>query len=226
MTAINLKLTGDGSHTLYHQELDETYHSSHGALTESMYVFITQGLDYWHIHYPGKPVSILEIGFGTGLNAILAFQWSLLQRIPVTYTTLEPFPLPDEIVRQLNYMDFFNLAPMKTAFEKMHNCEWEKWHQLLPEFNFRKRQLKLEEANLERYDLVFFDAFAPNRQSDVWEVANIEKLAAAMKPGSLLVTYCAQGQFKRNLLAAGLPFDALPGPPGKKQMVRAIKEEK
>ena len=224
MTAISLKVTGDGSHTLYHPELDETYHSSHGALTESMYVFITQGLDYWHIHYPDQPVKILEVGFGTGLNAILAFQWSLLLQVPVTYTTLEPFPLPDEIIGQLNYMDFFNLPPMKTTFEKMHSCAWQEWHLFLPDFNFQKRQEKLEEASLEKYDVVFFDAFAPNRQSEVWDIANIEKIAAAMNPGSLLTTYCAQGQFKRNLLAAGIPFDALPGPPGKKQMVRAIKE--
>lgn len=226
MTAISLKVTGDGSHTLYHPDLDETYHSTHGALTESMYVFITQGLDYWHIHYPEKPVSILEVGFGTGLNAILALQWSMLHQIPVTYTTLEPYPLPAEVVNQLNYMDFFNIPEMKTVFKEMHLCSWQEWQQFLPYFKFQKRQEKLEEATLENYDVIFLDAFAPNRQSEVWDYANIEKLATTMKDGSLLVTYCAQGQFKRNLLAAGLPFDPLPGPPGKKQMVRAIKEEK
>jgi tRNA U34 5-methylaminomethyl-2-thiouridine-forming methyltransferase MnmC len=225
MTAISLKITGDGSHTLYHQELNETYHSHHGALTESMYVFINQGLDYWHVHYPDTPINILEVGFGTGLNAILAFQWALLHQVPVTYTTLEPYPLPEEIVRQLNYMDFFNLPPMKTVFEKMHGCTWQEWHEFIPNFKFQKIQEKLEESTLETYDVIFFDAFAPNRQSDVWAMANIEKLAAAMNPGSLMATSCAQGQFKRNLLAAGLPFDALPGPPGKKQMVRAIKEK-
>jgi len=226
MTAISLKVTGDGSHTLYHPELEETYHSTHGALTESMYVFITQGLDYWHIHYPDKPVSILEVGLGTGLNAILALQWSMIHQVPVTYTTLEPYPLPAKIVDQLNYMDFFNIAEMKAVFKQIHQCSWQDWHQFLPLFNFQKRKEKLEEATLEEYDVIFFDAFAPNRQSDVWEAQNIEKIAVAMKPGSLLVSYCAQGQFKRNLLSAGLPFDSLPGPPGKKQMVRAIKEEK
>jgi tRNA U34 5-methylaminomethyl-2-thiouridine-forming methyltransferase MnmC len=225
MTAISLKVTGDGSHTLYHQDLDETYHSTHGALSESMYVFITQGLDYWHIHYPDKPVSILEVGFGTGLNAILAFQWSMLHKVPVTYTTLEPFPLPAEITDQLNYMEFFNMPELKSTFKNIHSCNWQEWQKFSAYFNFLKKQEKLEEAFLDKYDVVFFDAFAPNRQSDIWQAQNIEKIATAMKPGSLLVSYCAQGQFKRNLLAAGLPFDALPGPPGKKQMVRAIREE-
>ncbi len=226
MTTISLKITGDGSHTLYHQELDETYHSSHGALTESMYIFINQGLDYWHVHYPDRPIHILEVGFGTGLNAILAFQWAIMHQVNVTYTTLEPYPLPAAIIEQLNYMDFFNLPELKIVFAKMHQCEWQDWHQFSPVFNFQKRKEKLEETSLENCDVVFFDAFAPNRQSDVRELTNIEKIVAAMNPGSVLVTYCAQGQFKRNLLAAGLPFDALPGPPGKKQMVRAIKGEK
>ncbi|AHM61959.1 hypothetical protein D770_18540 [Flammeovirgaceae bacterium 311] len=216
--------TGDGSHSLYNQALDETYHSHHGALQESQYVFIRMGLDAWRAeHAAAESLSVLEIGFGTGLNALLALQWALQQSVKVHFTTLEPYPISEETAQQLNYP---RLTEGEKDFLRLHQAPWEEDVLLYDHFVLHKKQLKLEDAKLKEggYDVVFFDAFAPNKQPELWEKALLEKTVSFMAPGSLLTTYCAKGQLKRDLRDAGLQVETLPGAPGKKEMVRGRKE--
>ena len=214
--------TGDGSSTLYIEELNETFHSLHGALRESTHVFIEAGLK--PVLAEQQPVHVLEIGFGTGLNALLTLEVALKSAASIHFTTLEPFPLPADVVKQLNYSRLF---PEATAafWEKIHFSAWDEPIALLPNFTLHKLKTRLEDypAPADHFDVVYYDAFAPSKQSEMWSLENLEKTVQAMKPGALLVTYCASGQFKRNLKALHLEVETLPGPPGKKEMVRGRK---
>ena len=215
--------TGDGSHSLYNQALDETYHSHHGALQESQYVFIRMGLDAWLAQQPhADSLRVLEIGFGTGLNALLALKWAQQQRVKLHFTTLEPYPIAAETARQLNYPQ---LTEGEKDFLRLHEAPWEEDVLLYDYFILHKKQQKLEDAGLtpEGFEVVFFDAFAPSKQPELWEKALLEKTAASMAAGALLTTYCAKGQLKRDLRDLGLRVETLPGAPGKKEMVRGWK---
>jgi tRNA U34 5-methylaminomethyl-2-thiouridine-forming methyltransferase MnmC len=215
--------TGDGSHTLYHPQLDETYHSRKGALTESLHVFIKEGMNYQQAL---PELHILEIGFGTGLNAILALQHAEEYKRRVCYTSLELYPLHDEIATKLNYNQFLEewLHPW---FAKMHTTRWQEVHTLTPYFTLHKIDTGLEQYHPKpgQYNLVFFDAFAPQKQPDLWTIPHFEKLFQALQPGGILVSYCSSGEFRRNLKAAGFEVSKIPGPPGKREMVRATKSK-
>ncbi|NJM94635.1 MAG: tRNA (5-methylaminomethyl-2-thiouridine)(34)-methyltransferase MnmD [Cytophagales bacterium] len=211
-------ITGDGSPSLYVPALDETYHSRHGALQESRHVFIDKGLSYWKTYNPLKSPSILEIGFGTGLNATLA--WAACQNRPCAYHTLEPFPIGPDLVSQLHYFDD---NPSQEVFAWLHAQPWEAatW---LEAFEFCKYPQGLEDFTFtQSYDVIFFDAFAPNKQPALWEHSLLEKICANLNPRAVFVTYCAKGQLKRDLASLGMEVQTLPGPPGKKEMVRALK---
>lgn len=218
---IKIITTGDGSHTLYNEQLNETYHSSHGALAESLHVFIRSGLEArWAQGL--EQLSLLEVGFGTGLNAMLTLQAVLEQPgKQVHYTTLEPFPLQPETVAQLNYRELFP-EPIRPYFDALHAAPWNQDVDIAPGFVLHKVLGTLQEAPIPAgsIDLVYFDAFAPNKQPEVWEIENLQKCFEACKPGGLLVTYCANGQFKRNLKAAGFTVEPWPGPPMKREMTR------
>lgn len=214
-------LTADGSHSLHVDELDEQYHSIHGAIQESQHVFIEHGLKFvkqskWDVH-------ILEVGFGTGLNALLTG----LERNKgdkFYYTTLEAFPLEDELIAQLNYADAIGTDRAQIYWKEIHEAQWEK--QVVIDFFFvlKKLQQKLEDFSAEaEFDLVYFDAFAPNKQPEMWTNEMLAKVYDALKPGGVLVTYCSRGQVRRDLEALGFTVERLDGPPGKKHMVRAIK---
>lgn len=216
--------TADGSKSIYHRGLNETYHSTHGAITESQHVFIKHGVDYVR-NLGQKEIRILEVGFGTGLNALLAQAFAVQHStIRLDYTTLEPFPLSDVLIAQLDYHLLLQQQISKTDFQRLHYCEWGLRHEIAVNFLFTKHQLKLQqfEAAAE-YDVIFYDAFAPSKQSEMWEKELIEKTVAMLSPNSILVTYCAKGQLKRDLAALGLKVETLSGPPGKKEMVRALK---
>lgn len=215
--------TGDGSHSLYNPVLDETYHSHHGALQESQYVFIRKGLEAWLAQQPGaKHLRVLEIGFGTGLNALLALQWAVQKGISILFTTLEPYPVSLEMARQLNYAQ---LVQGEADFIRLHQAAWEQDVPLHPHFILHKIEQKLETAALPENaaDVVFFDAFAPSKQPELWELSLLDKTARSMAIGALLTTYCAKGQLKRDLKSVGLQVETLPGAPGKKEMVRGWK---
>lgn len=213
--------TSDGSHSLFVPSLNETYHSSHGALQESQHVFIAQGLATWREEKPSaRELRILEVGFGTGLNALLSLREAQRLQIPVMYTSLEPYPVATATVAQLNYGQLLGeewVAP----FGELHQAPWEEAVRILPFFTLQKKQAKLETVgHIGSFDLIYFDAFAPNKQAELWEVAPLQLCFEMTAPDGMLVTYCAQGQFKRNLKAAGYIVERLPGPPGKKEMTR------
>lgn len=219
---IRLITTSDGSHSLYNPELKETYHSTHGALTESLYVFIKEGLQLLVDRGESK-INIFEVGFGTGLNALLVWDFALKNpQIEIHYETLEPFPLKEELFGHLNYTELFESRVSREQFMSLHLGEWNLLHQLAPNFSFVKHQTALREFQSDLgFNLVFYDAFAPSKQPEMWDISALTCTYNIMEENAVLVTYCAQGQFKRNLLELGMQVEALDGPPGKKEMVRA-----
>jgi tRNA U34 5-methylaminomethyl-2-thiouridine-forming methyltransferase MnmC len=216
--------TDDGSSSVYLPLLNETYHSFHGAIQESRHVFIRNGLEHWIKGNTGRAVHILEIGFGTGLNAILTLESVASHTTNVHYTTLEAFPLPAEILNGLNYKSQFSSTNLSVLFDAMHHGPWEEPYKINNQFLLEKKECKLEDywPNKE-IDVVYFDAFAPSKQPELWTLTMLEKTTAALSSGGIFVTYCAKGQLKRDLKSLGMTVETLPGPPGKKEMVRAMK---
>ena len=212
---IELKVTDDGSHTLYVPELDEHYHSTNGAINESIHVFIEPNLQFC-----GKQnVSILEIGFGTGLNAFLTALYQGDKTIH--YHTLEKYPITESLTSQLNYTDNND---EKALFQSMHQLSWQKESELKDGFTLLKDETDLTTAafNLD-YDLVYFDAFAPEKQPEMWSEEIFQKIYKAMNDGGILTTYCAKGVVRRRMQACGFFVERLPGPKGKREMLRATK---
>ncbi len=217
---LEIQATNDGSHTLYRADLDETYHSHKGALAESEYVFINKGLDHFASSKPTS-ITVFEVGLGTGLNAWLSARFAREKSIDLHFHSVEPFPVPEPIYRQLNYAT--KESGLK-EFVAIHESPWEKEVALAEHFFLCKYQQKLENFDLPiKVDVVFMDAFAPSKQAEVWALPNLEKCYTLLNPGGTLVTYCAQGQFKRDLKTCGFEVEVLPGALGKKEMVRAIK---
>lgn len=224
MAEVKIIVTEDGSHSLYHTELNETYHSFHGAVQESRYVFLKEGLDFLLSSFDLDRIRVLEIGFGTGLNAILTSEWAVANEVRVEYTTLEPFPLKSEVFEALNYHEFFEDKTVKERFLELHKAAWEQEFQQNEFFSILKSEAKLQDFKSDSlFDIVFFDAFAPSKQSEMWDLEVIEKTASLLDSNGAFVTYCAKGQLKRDLKAVGLTVETLPGPPGKKEMVRGVK---
>ncbi|GJM59749.1 tRNA (5-methylaminomethyl-2-thiouridine)(34)-methyltransferase MnmD [Persicobacter diffluens] len=223
--AIKIIETEDGSHSLFLPDMNETYHSSHGAIQESRHVFIKMGLDYWASQSPEGSLIILEIGFGTGLNALLAYEWAMKHRRNVEFITLEAYPLPEEITKALNYPAQMERADLSDTFQQMHQAEWGKEVHISEYFSLYKMEDKLETVIFPEKTLqvVFFDAFAPSKQEEMWAPELLQKCTQQLVSNGALVTYCAKGQLKRDLRSLGLTVESLEGPPGKKEMVRAIK---
>lgn len=220
MENIQLIESGDGSHTLYHSALDETYHSTHGALTESRHVFIRHGL------LPaaeGRPeVAVLEIGFGTGLNALLSLEQALQGTCTVHYHTLETYPLPPDLVANLNYGQYFS-GELADLFTALHEAPWGETVRISERFHLTKHCVALQDfAPTVAFDVVYFDAFAPRKQPDMWEMDALERAVRPLREGGIFVTYCATGQLRRHLKALGLRVEKLPGPPGKREMTRGL----
>ena len=219
---MELKKTADGSHTLFVPELNETYHSVHGAIQESQHVFIKNGLRYF---IDKKSVSILEIGFGTGLNALLTLLATENSSQMVNYVSLEKFPLSNELVQQLNYPTQLKLdTDQKKIFNHLHICEWNKLTPITNNFNLLKINKDLTDFHTTtNFDIVYFDAFAPEKQAELWISEIFLKIYNFLKPGGILVTYCAKGVVKRTIKSVGFQLETLPGPPGKREMIRALK---
>lgn len=217
MSNLELLVTGDGSHSLINRELDETYHSRHGAVQESNHVFIRQGFDLLDL----PSARILEIGFGAGLNAWLTWQAAASRELVVQYDTLETQPLASGIWKSLNYA----AEGRQVDFQRIHEADWGTSVVLDSFFSLHKREVSLLSCVLPEstYHLVYFDAFAPNKQPEMWAQPVLAKIAQAMRPDGVFVTYCAKGQVKRDLRSSGFDVEAVPGPPGKREMIRAIK---
>ncbi len=224
---VQLIKTGDGSHSLLNVAMNETYHSRHGALRESEHVFIRHGLHAWIDQHPTvAAVRMLEVGFGTGLNAILTVREA---RVPTGlsfhYTTLEPHPLDEETINGLNHLALLNDPTLEPHFAALHRAPWEEDQSLLDNFVLHKTKSTLQDfpARPDAYDLIYFDAFAPNKQPELWTLPVLQGVARLMAPGAIFVTYSAKGQLKRDLKTLGLLVETLEGPPGKAEMVRAQK---
>ncbi|MGZ5244148.1 MAG: tRNA (5-methylaminomethyl-2-thiouridine)(34)-methyltransferase MnmD, partial [Bacteroidia bacterium] len=213
--------TADGSVTLYHAAVDETYHSKHGAIQESRHVFIKTGFDDYIAKNPSaQTINILEVGLGTGLNALLTYIESKKTGATINYVALEAYPPPTEITEKLNYPDLYTDKHTQSIFREIHICTWEKILSFSPNFNFRKNQITLQEFTTDiLFDLVYFDAFAPQVQPELWTKEIFNKLYKQMRKNALLVTYCAKGEVRRNMQAAGFKVERLAGPPGKREIL-------
>ena len=223
---MTLFLTEDGSHSVYSEQLGVSYHSKHGAIQETQHVFINAGLEYILQKSPTE-INILEIGFGTGLNAFMTFLESEHQPITATinYFTIEAYPLSMEQVFEINYVEQLDAEPFKDIFLKMHSSDWSKMHPLSKKFNFQKLLMNFEDIDFHNHvDLIYFDAFAPDVQPQLWEETLMKKMFNAMRLKGALTTYCAKGAVKRTLKSVGFFIESLPGPPGKREMTRAIKK--
>ena len=213
-------ITEDGSTTLFIPELNEHYHSIHGAVQESMHIFIREG--YTQIR--NFPAHIFEAGFGTGLNAFLTFLVSEREGKSIHYTAIEKYPLEDQFVRQLNYPE--RTDPAKAGvFHALHDASWDQDIRISEYFTLHKMKGDLLEVQLPdtSYDLVFFDAVGPDKQPELWTEKIFRMLYQSMNEGASLVTFSVKGSVKRALKAAGFSLEKLPGPPGKREMTRATK---
>jgi tRNA U34 5-methylaminomethyl-2-thiouridine-forming methyltransferase MnmC len=220
---IKVIISEDGSSTLYLPALNESYHSLHGAIQESEHVFIKSGLDY--VSQSKKNITIFEVGFGTGLNVLLSLLASKKNNLLIDYYSIEAFPLKQEIVEQLNYAEKLNDFSAQAGFLNIHGSPWNTKAKIADHFSLTKIHAKLEEVDILniKADLVFFDAFAPSKQPEMWSEENFKKIKEVMNSGAVLVSYCASGQFKRTLKSLDFQLEALQGPPGKKEMTRANK---
>lgn len=219
---ITLETTADGSNTLFVPELNEHYHSVKGALTESEHIFIQMGLN----HSPVKNPHVLEIGFGTGLNAFLTLLEAEKQQRTVSFTSIEKFPLGEETVRKLAYPE--KIAPKESQkFYALHTTPWNQPVKISPYFTLHKIETDFTcFAFKEYYDVVYFDAFAPEKQPEMWNQTLFDKLYQQLNSGGILTTYCAKGVVRRMLQTAGFTVERLPGPPGgKREILRASKEK-
>jgi tRNA U34 5-methylaminomethyl-2-thiouridine-forming methyltransferase MnmC len=217
-----LIITEDGSHSLYMPELKESYHSVHGAIQESMHVFIEAGLK--EIFKTNKAIQVLEMGFGTGLNAFLTLIEAEKVSKSIQYTTLETNLLQNFIVKQLNYGSEIEHGKWKEYFSKIHNAPWEIFTTVSDYFSIKKNNKSVLEFNsICLFDLVYFDAFAPEVQPELWTADVFANIYSFMNRGGILVTYCCKGYVKRNMKQAGFTIEKLPGPPGKREILRAWK---
>jgi tRNA U34 5-methylaminomethyl-2-thiouridine-forming methyltransferase MnmC len=224
MSNLQIITTSDGSHSLLNTTLNETYHSVHGALQESLHVFIKMGFEFLIKNNPSKEVRILEVGFGTGLNALLTLQASSKHSVSTKYTSIEAFPLDEDVWKKLNYA---SSQEEHEQFKNLHEAKWNEPIAINSSFELLKIHTTLQQINLEQesFDLIYFDAFAPNKQPEMWELPILEKIFSLMSNNSVFTTYCAKGQLKRDLKTVGFIVETLDGPPGKKEMVQAIKLE-
>ena len=214
---MELQETKTGEYTLYIPSMDETYHSRNGAISESCHVFLQEGLD----RIEGN-IQVLEVGFGTGLNALLTAQYANEKKTKIYFHTLEPFQVPFDLVEKIGYG---KLLGDEELFTKLHTAEWETNVKISENFTLHKTTQKLEYVSLEnnKYDCIFFDAFAPKKQPELWSLEIFRKLYQATKTGGVLTTYSAAGQLKRDLIAAGYTIENPPGANGKREMTIAIK---
>ncbi|PKQ65078.1 SAM-dependent methyltransferase [Labilibaculum filiforme] len=214
-----LKITEDGSHTLFVPELNEHYHSTHGAIQEAMHVYLNAGFNYCD----QNPIHILEVGFGTGLNCFLTLMEAQKQKRQVVYHSIELYPIQEEHIQSLNYTDQIERAD-KAVFFKLHQAIWNQEVKITEDFTLEKLQGDLRSFQFPAsYDLIYFDAFAPDIQPELWTQDIFEKLHHHLKEEAILTTYSTKGIIKQALRAAGFEVKRLPGPPGKRQMLRAKK---
>jgi tRNA U34 5-methylaminomethyl-2-thiouridine-forming methyltransferase MnmC len=219
-------ITADGSSTVSIPEMNVTYHSNHGAIQESLHVFIQAGLNQKLPTH--NTVSILEMGFGTGLNAFLTLMEAQAAKKPVHYTAIELYPLEIAQINMLNFCEQLDRNDLEQNFMDLHISSWEKDISITEYFTLFKSGtdlLKFEAPSAgQLFHVIYFDAFAPTAQPELWTSTVFDKLFALLSPGGILVTYCSKGDVRRAMKSAGFKVEKLAGPPGKREMVRAWKE--
>ena len=216
---VKLIISKDGSHTLYRKDIDETYHSRHGAIQEAQHVFIDMGLK--EVEKSKKEINILEVGFGTGLNALLT---CLNSTSKINYIGLESFPLQDKVLGGLNYDTTVIGNNSQEIFNSIHDAPWETQSPITSLFSINKIENEIQKFGIpQSIDLVYYDAFGPNSQAEMWDISIFEKLYKAMSSSGVFVTYCAKGQVRRDLKSVGFTMERLEGPPGKREMLRGRK---
>ena len=213
-------ITDDGSTTIRIPDWNENYHSTHGAIQEAKHVFIKNGLDLLQNQ---KSISILEIGFGTGLNAFITFL-ETLDKEKVNYVGVEAYPISSEEIAQMNYVTELQATQYQVVFDKMHSCDWESQQHITEKFILTKRKQFFQDINdKEQYDLIYFDAFGFPLQPELWSEVIFKKMFDALLPNGVLVTYACRTSIKNAMLSVGFSIEKLPGAPGKREMLRAIK---
>ncbi|MCB0445597.1 MAG: tRNA (5-methylaminomethyl-2-thiouridine)(34)-methyltransferase MnmD [Gelidibacter sp.] len=212
--------TADGSNTIHLEDWNEHYHSVHGAINEAYHVFINAGLHFVNL----KKLSILEIGFGTGLNAFITLIEAEKQNLTVDYVGVEAFPIPSDEMTLLNYPEQLSAADKTPIFNTLHTVSWEDTHTITSNFILTKQQKLFKEIrDTNQYNLIYFDAFGARVQPELWTEAIFKIMFDALKDAGVLVTYSAKGSVRRALQAVGFSVERLPGPPGKREMLRAKK---
>lgn len=210
-------ITSDGSTTIHLPDWNEQYHSKHGAIQEAYHVFIKNGLEL----QKKEEISILEIGFGTGLNCFITF---LESNKTINYVGVEAYPVIAEEVLKLNYVTELKAKNEQAVFNKMHALPWEEKHKITQNFSLTKRQQFFKDIDdKEQFDLIYFDAFGAEHQPDLWTEEVFKRMFGALKENGILVTYSAKGSVRRAMQAVGFTVERLPGPPGKREMLRATK---
>lgn len=218
-----ITLTADGSNTLFNENIGEHYHSKHGALQESKHVFVAAGLQYAIDRFPGQPISILEVGFGTGLNFLLSADYAVDKHIALQYTSLEAFPLRTEELESTGYGQYVPNSIWKGMLDN-YGKAMQQFASIVPD-----QQLRIVHTYLHRYesnlavDLIYYDAFSVQHQPEMWTDEIIAHTCGFLKPGGIFVTYAITGKLKRTLKSIGFSIEKLPGAPGKREMLRAIK---
>ena len=214
-------ITADGSSSIYLPDLKESYHSKHGAIQESYHVFIKNGLNLFK---NDSKISILEIGFGTGLNCFITFLETQQRNLKVDYIGIEAYPLSMKEVEQLNYVKELNANKEAKIFDKIHNIPWNEKENLSMFFSLTKRRQFFDEINdKNKFHLIYFDAFGARVQPELWTETIFKIMFDSLKMDGILVTYAAKGSVRRAMLAVGFSVEKLPGPPGKREMLRARK---
>jgi len=213
-------VTADGSSTIHLPEWDENYHSKHGAIQEAKHVFIKSGLSL----FSEQKISILEIGFGTGLNSFITFLEAPKRNLIIDYVGVEAYPVSAEEIEKLNYVSELNAEEFKEVFSEMHVQKWDVQNVLSSDFSLTKRKQFFNEIKDENtFDLIYFDAFGARVQPELWTEEVFETMYKSLKKGGVLVTYCAKGSVRRAMLKVGFSIEKLVGPPGKREMLRATK---
>ncbi|MEZ4755643.1 MAG: tRNA (5-methylaminomethyl-2-thiouridine)(34)-methyltransferase MnmD [Flavobacteriales bacterium] len=212
--------TADGSFTLLHTELGATYHSTHGAVQESAHVFVQAGLAVLN----KETIDLLEVGLGTGLNLLLTWIRCFEGKCRVNYSALEPYPLDRATLEALGHAEELAWPGLHAPFLERMCGEEGAWQPELGGLRFRRLGVPVQEFSEQgTYDLIYFDAFAPSTQPALWSLDVMGRMHDALRPGGVLVTYCAKGEVRRTMQAAGLSVERLPGPPGKREMMRATR---
>lgn len=212
--------TSDGSTTIHIPEWNEQYHSIHGAIQEANHVYINNGLKY----KSSNEIAVLEIGFGTGLNSFMTFLAAQNKELLIEYVGVEAYPILEEELLKLNYVAELGATQFAKIFESFHSCSWEEKHQITPNFSLLKRKQffhKIDDKN--KFDIIFFDAFGARVQPGLWTEEIFLKMFLALKSEGVLVTYAAKGSVRRAMQSVGFRVERLPGPPGKREMLRAVK---